>query len=642
MSGIQVTCPGCGAPVQFRLGTSLVTVCEFCHSVVGRGDRNVEDLGKIAYLAETDSILEVGMKGRTQGHSFEVLGAARLGHEAGGTWDEWYLAFDDGRWGWLAEAQGRLYLTFAVPVSGSDKLPAFNELHLSSRIRLRPQDPPLLVAEKGSGRPIGARGEIPYRLVPGENYDYADLSGPGGAFGTLDYSDDPPSLYLGKEIALDELNLPHKEEPEFQEPKQVAAIKVACPQCGGSLDLRAPDKTERVACPFCGSLLDASQGNLKLLQGAGGGPVKFPLPLGSKGRLGSQDYVVIGYLLRGMRSEGVLYVWSEYLLYNEQIGFRWLECSDNHWNFYGPLPPGSVQKSGANAYCGNKRYRWFQRGSAEVQAVVGEFYWKVAVGERVSTADFIAPPELLSREITAYGDGQGEINWSRGMYLPVEMVEKAFSLKEPLPRPSSIGPSQPFPYSSIYRYAVIFTALMILLGIFFLATGRRNTVFEDTYDIPLQTAVTAEEGHVFFSKPFALVNNKNVEVDASVEAANFWIEIDGEFVDEKSGLMQGFSLPVEYYAGIEDGESWSEGSKTSDVSLSALPEGEYTMRVEVHGQPTNPPLRMHLRVRQNVPSISHWLLGMLAVLAIPLAVGGYNIYFESRRWSDSNLTDEGE
>ena len=54
---------GLRGAVVFRLGTSLVTVCEYCHSVVARGDRSVDDLGKIAYLAETDSPLEVGHEG---------------------------------------------------------------------------------------------------------------------------------------------------------------------------------------------------------------------------------------------------------------------------------------------------------------------------------------------------------------------------------------------------------------------------------------------------------------------------------------------------------------------------------------------------------------------------------------------------
>jgi hypothetical protein len=654
MSGVQVQCPGCGAPIEFRLGSSLVTVCESCYSVVGRGDRNVEDLGKIAFLAETDSPLEIGMRGRYRGKGFEVLGAARLGHEAGGTWVEWYLAFDGDRWGWLAEAQGKYYLTFAIPVSGNEKLPGFNELQLSSRIRLRPQDPPFLVAEKGSGRPIGARGEIPYRLVPGELYEYADLSAPGGRFGTLDYSDDPPTLYLGEEVHLDDLNLPHREQSFDHGPRQVAAVQVSCPQCGGSLELRAPDKTERVGCPYCGSMLDASQGNLKLLNAAEGGPIKIPLPIGTKGKFEGFEFIVIGYLLRGIRSEGVLYTWSEYLLYSEKLGFRWLECSDNHWNYIEPLPPGSVEVRGNDAFYEGKRFRWFQRGQATVKAVVGEFYWKVAVGEKVLTADFVRPPESLSRETAWYGENKGEINWSRGKYLPVREVEKAFDLKESLPRPGGIGPNQPFPHSGIYFYGIAFTVFVILLGIIFFATDRQNTVFERDYDLaPPRVAANpqgapnaaapanAEEGQIFFTPTFKLQADKNVEIAASVDSTNFWLGIDGNLVDENSGVVQGFSLPVEYYAGVEEGEAWSEGSRESSVYLSALPEGEYTMRLEVHRDNPNSSMRMHVRVRQNVPRFTHWLLAMLAVAAIPLAVGAYQIHFESRRWSDSNVIEKG-
>ena len=58
----------------------------------------------------------------------------------------------------------------------------------------------MLVAEKGYGRPLGARGEIPYALVPQKVYHYADLSGPAGRFATIDYEQTPPSLYFGREV----------------------------------------------------------------------------------------------------------------------------------------------------------------------------------------------------------------------------------------------------------------------------------------------------------------------------------------------------------------------------------------------------------------------------------------------------------
>ena len=40
---LQANCPACGAQVIFKTGSSVVVVCEFCHSVVARTDRGFED-----------------------------------------------------------------------------------------------------------------------------------------------------------------------------------------------------------------------------------------------------------------------------------------------------------------------------------------------------------------------------------------------------------------------------------------------------------------------------------------------------------------------------------------------------------------------------------------------------------------------
>ena len=64
MSPVQASCPACGAAVQFKVGSSLVTVCPYCRSVVARGDRALEDLGKVADLVETGALLEVGLRGK--------------------------------------------------------------------------------------------------------------------------------------------------------------------------------------------------------------------------------------------------------------------------------------------------------------------------------------------------------------------------------------------------------------------------------------------------------------------------------------------------------------------------------------------------------------------------------------------------
>src|SRR5438105_7542341 len=166
---VKVSCPGCGGPIEFKIGSAMVSVCPYCRSVVARGDRKVEDLGKVAALADTDSQLEVGMKGRYEGVPFYLTGRTQLGHQAGGTWDEWYAAFADGRWGWLAEAMGRYYLTFAAQ-AGNTVLPAFDDLTPEQRLTLPGAASPLVVNETGIATLAGAESATPWRITSGGQY----------------------------------------------------------------------------------------------------------------------------------------------------------------------------------------------------------------------------------------------------------------------------------------------------------------------------------------------------------------------------------------------------------------------------------------------------------------------------------------
>src|SRR5476649_2538496 len=125
MSATRANCPSCGGEITFSVGSSIVVICPHCKSAIARTDRKLEDLGKVAALAETSAPFAIGQRGAFQGVSFLLTGRAQIKHFAGGAWDEWYIAFNDGRWGWLAEAHGEFYLTFEHPPM---KLPSFEEL----------------------------------------------------------------------------------------------------------------------------------------------------------------------------------------------------------------------------------------------------------------------------------------------------------------------------------------------------------------------------------------------------------------------------------------------------------------------------------------------------------------------------------
>ena len=660
---VEVSCPACGAAIAFKTGSSVVVVCEFCHSVVARGDRKLEDLGKVADLVETGSPLDVGLRGIYQGVPFELTGRAQLGHQAGGIWDEWYASFQNGHWGWLAEAQGRFYLTFQQSLPEQTLIPPFVALQPGVPVAALPTSVPLTVAETGIAAQLGARGEIPYKLVPGEQYEYADLSGPNGIFATLDYSETPTMVFVGREVTLADIGLATAVTPE-REARRVAGTKLNCTQCGGPLELRAPDQSLRVTCPNCGALLDVSRGRLELMQMLQ--PPKSPpiIPIGSVGELEGVNQMVIGFMVRSVEFEGVRYYWEEFLLYNPQIGFRWLVRSDDNWSYVQAVAPGDVLHrtgrfggKGDTVQYQGERFKIYQDAVARVEYVIGEFYWKVAVGEQTRAVDYVHPPRMLSMEASlvqlgveeSTGSGQtrkktvksaptGEINWSLGTYMKRSEVEKAFGITG-LPRTSKIAPNQLFPHKKIYSYWVLMLAASFLFGLFLIANGSRATVFDQTF--ALQPVANAEGTQVIFSEPFQMKGRQNIKVTARSNVDNSWLYLEGDLIEDATGEVQSFSMPVEYYYGVDSGESWSEGNRSPSIHLSAMPGGQYMLRLEAQWEKWQQPATVSVRIDQGVPRVLHWFLAMLLVSIIPLFVMLRHFSHEKNRWADSDYSPFG-
>lgn len=653
MSVLQANCPACGASISFKTGSSIVVVCEFCHSVVARTDRALKDLGKVAELVDTGSPLDVGLRGKHHGVAFELTGRAQLGHEAGGVWDEWYAAFADGRWGWLAEAQGRFYFTFEISLSEGSAIPSFESLQLGHPVASIPVSIPLIVAEKGIARTVAAKGEIPWRLVPNETFAYADLSGPNEAFGTIDYSESPPLVFIGKEVTLAELGIAGARVPDVEE-KRTTAAQLSCPHCGGRLELRAPDKSERVTCPNCGSLLDIHQGQLKFFQALKPGAFQPSVPLGATGEFKEGKLTVIGFVTRSVTFDQTYY-WFEYLLYNPQIGFRWLVQSDDQWSFVTSVPPGDVSEGFKSATFEGKEFKLFQDATATVEYVAGEFYWKVSSGEKARAIDYIRPPKMLSIELTTIvpqetydsagssaidwsytpkkASASGEINCSLGTYLSPVEVEKTFGISG-LPRPSLVAPNQPNPHKGVGMYWLAFATVIVVLGIIFVLVPDPRKVFQESY--VFQPLPNSDGTQTVFSDPFTLEGRKNIKITATSPINNSWVYFEGDLINQDTGLVQPFAMPVEYYYGVEDGELWSEGSHSTDVFLSALPAGRYTLRLEgqwEQWQQQSPPLAV--TIEQGVPRMINWLIALIVISIVPVFVFVRSRIFEGQRWKDS-------
>lgn len=645
---ISANCPSCGAPLSFRPGT-MVSVCAYCSALSARTDRDPKLIGKVAALPDPTSGIRKDMTGTYAGRAFTVTGRTKLGHPLGGSWDEWYLAFSDGRWGWLAEAQGRFYLTFQQGLKQApppaEALRAGAELDFGDLGRWT-------IAEISEGTFIAAEGEIPWAVELEGSYRFADLSGANGAFATLDYSEEPPLFFLGRQIELGDLKLTGGAPIKAEKKK---ALGLPCPQCASPLDLRAPDETQRVGCPSCGSLLDASEGRLTYLRSLKQPDPRMWIPLGTEGRLRGVPMTCIGFLRRACVIEGVTYDWGEYLLMDPKHGFRWLVESDGHWNLAENVPVAEIRPG----MFGNKSvsfqgdtYKRYQDVEAYVMGVYGEIYWRVEQNERAQVAEFVHPPFSLAEERQQHPGGGEEVNWSLSTYLEAAEVWKAFGLTSEPPSSQAISSNQPNPHWPKVRklglwmvgaFALLF-AMVVWAGI----THREQRLFSGTFVLPARTApppgipITpgtpeAPQEPIFFSEPFQVLDgSKNLQVKLSAPVNNNWIGVEGSIVNQATGTAEIFEVAASYYFGSDSDGAWSEGGQTGTVFLSALPKGTYVLAVAPQWDGPVPPVKSFtVELRSGVMRWLYPLLAMIGIVLIPFIALMMALSFENRRWQES-------
>jgi hypothetical protein len=279
--------------------------------------------------------------------------------------------------------------------------------------------------------------------------------------------------------------------------------------------------------------------------------------------------------------------------------------------------------------------------------VIGECYWKVTVGETATTADFIHPPELLSLERATYGDAD-EINWSLGTYLTPAEVRTAFKLEKPLPLPTGVAPNQPFAYGRVYKYAMLLFVALCVLGIAVIVSVPSRKVHEQTFQLrgPVPATPLAPDAppppatpkvQEFFTELFELKPRRNVRVTVAAPNMTGWLVVEGDLVEQRTGLVQPFLVPLEFYTGVEDGETWTEGDRRGSAFVTAQPGGQYSLRLEVdREQLRDEPLTV--TVEQGASNGGVWLLTLLAIAVVPLVTGVCHLVFVSRRWQNSDFS----
>ncbi|MEQ1893308.1 MAG: DUF4178 domain-containing protein, partial [Planctomycetota bacterium] len=484
---------------------------------------------------------------------------------------------------------------------------------------------PFVVSEIGEGTVLAAAGELPIALTPGAKTRYADLSRPGG-FATLDWTRTPVEVFLGRAVTLAELALDARTTPA-KKPKRATGERVTCKNCGAAIALLDPQHAVTVACPACAALVDSRSAHLVARQAQG----KLAVPairLGLSTRFRAKDVQVLGCLRRGVRFEGRLFPWNEYLLRDSEGEYSWLVENNGHWLHARPLEPGAVKLGPRYANHRGVSFKHFDGGKAEVLSVLGEFYWEVRVGNKVDVADYVQGTEMISSE----RDGK-ELAVSHSTHVPGEEVAAAFQCK--LPPRKGVGSVQPNPHPMESTWILFLGALGLLL-LLHLAYRMRcdDTELATLY---VTTPMTASEARVDFSEPFEILDrHENLHVELSVPSVdNGWVGVEGALVNELDGAVRVFALEAERYSGVSGGESWSEGSRSDDAWLGPLARGRYRLRFSTTGFEDGLDQKARLRIVRDEPRLAYFGWAALLLFLVPLATSLLALIFERKRWESS-------
>ncbi|MGA2326040.1 MAG: DUF4178 domain-containing protein [Bryobacteraceae bacterium] len=417
-------------------------------------------------------------------------------------------------------------------------------------------------------------------------------------------------------------------------PPHVKALN--CPSCGAPLTIHGMQHTLTVVCANCLSVLDAKDPNLQVLQKFEAQQRIQPLiPLGTRGKVRGDTYEVIGFQVRGIEVDSIIYTWAEYLLFNPYKGFRYLTEYQGHWNdvtVLRTLPEVSALGARPVAKYLGETYKHFQTAEAETRYVLGEFPWQVRVGEKVTAMDFVSPPRMLSSETTA-----AETTWSLGEYIPGARVWEAFKLPGKAPSPVGIFENQPSPYKGSPKH--VWVIFLILLAALFVVAQVTNAL--SAKQVVLQGHYSFTPGSTgppsVVTPTFELKGRPcDVEFAIRTDLTNNWAYFHFTLMNTDAGEASEFGREVSYYSGSDSDGSWTEGGPTDDVLIPTVPAGHYYLLIEPEMDATAAPMNYSIELRRDVPAMSYFWIAALLLLIPPIFTTFRSITFESRRWGESD------
>jgi hypothetical protein len=436
-------------------------------------------------------------------------------------------------------------------------------------------------------------------------------------------------------------------------PSLAPASWIDCPKCAAQLPSHDPAHSRFFGCPKCRTFFSANPAAPAIAaqrldgfkQALKPGP---SLPLGLAVELGGHRCRLTGYQVRGEKDDR-LAEWREYQLRpaeplagDDPADFplqlaeyqgHWLLIR-NAWQAPDKKGPRAVQDGSWEDETG-RNYRIWHRYKPIIREAIGEFDWNILEDEKLLITEYTSPPYLLVSEQV----GNNKPAWYLAQYLEPEQVAQAFGMPvADLPTRRDVGAAQPNPtqhWPELGRLTALVAVLLATLQLLFFVA--RPAIYQDE-EFTITDPGAGATSRMLVSNSFTIANAGALAVSLrSPDLINHWVEVTASLVNEQTGRGYEFTRSLEYYAGVEDGESWSEGDRSTDAVLSAVPAGRYHFNLYPTVDQGAGAVTLQLHTEENATLWSNFWLALGALGLMPLWVWWSRRSFEQSRWINSDF-----
>ncbi|WP_425097711.1 DUF4178 domain-containing protein [Tropicibacter sp. S64] len=420
---------------------------------------------------------------------------------------------------------------------------------------------------------------------------------------------------------------------------------INCTACGAGLDILGGGRVTTHVCGYCGTELDALHGYRALRQFSDMPRPDTPFKLGMTGTIKGVTWTVIGTLGHREAWGTEIWEWVEHQLYSPTHGYVWLTVEDGHL-IYSRRLRGAPQSLWMSEYWvenaenlptvhhDGESFRYLETTKSRLTFVEGEFTWAPTVGEATTTISAMSPTAMLD-----FSETGTEREIYRSEYLPQAEVKKSFGIKPGDLVARGVHALQPYKAGENSAFLAYASGLAAACSLIIAITLSSLPGFE----------VLPQQEISIRALPYELTFDLNdtsrlATIRIAANVSNAWSYFEMDLTDPDDVPVFEAGRTVEYYYGVENGESWSEGNRSSRITFRPPEAGTYTLTIDQPEADTwgggRNATAVTVSVREGL-STGFWMYFLAAGFAVLAAVTyGRKHLHRARRWSHSDWDDD--